>query len=113
MARMTSGVHWVVERNPTGPRRCPMDDRKQFTYDLRMSTLDERVARRRRTWSGGVARDMAHLASIDRAQWSETTPEERIGLIWSLVTDALALEGHDGPPPRLQRSLGGIRPLRG
>jgi hypothetical protein len=45
--------------------------------------------------------------------WLAMTPAERVGAMWSLVEDSLAFEGHRGPAPRLQRSIGGVRPLRG
>jgi hypothetical protein len=41
------------------------------------------------------------------------TPAERLKLMWSLVEDSLALKGEHGPAPRLQRSVGGVRPLKG
>lgn len=78
--------------------------------------MSERAARaqaRRQTWSGGVARSFEQMAEIDLDFWLAMTPEQRLLAMWSLVEEGLALEGNDGAPPRLQRSVGGVRPLRG
>ena len=78
-----------------------------------MSNPSERAQRRRATWSGGIAKDHQELERIDAEQSRELSPAARLALIWSLIEDSLALEGYDGPPLRLERSVFGIRPLRG
>jgi hypothetical protein len=78
-----------------------------------MSNERERAARRRETWSGGVAASFQELEEVDLKQALELSPRERLGLVWSLVEDSLAFGGNHGPTPRLQRSVGGVRPLRG
>jgi hypothetical protein len=78
-----------------------------------MPSDPERAARRRETWSGGVAASFEELEELDLKQALELSPRDRLGLVWSLVEDSLALGGNHGPTPRLQRSVGGVRPLRG
>jgi hypothetical protein len=78
-----------------------------------MSTPSERAEARRQTWTGGVASSFAEMDQRDLEFWLAMTPAERVGAMWSLVEDSLAFEGHRGPAPRLQRSTGGVRPLRG
>ena len=78
-----------------------------------MTASEQRAARRRATWTGGVASSVEELEEIDLEQWLACPPVERIRTIWSLVEDSLALGGNHGPLPRLQRSIGGVRPLRG
>jgi hypothetical protein len=52
------------------------------------------------------------MEEIDRDFWLAMTPEDRLRATWSLVEDSLALEGADGSLPRLQKAIGGVRPLR-
>jgi hypothetical protein len=52
------------------------------------------------------------MEEIDLDFWMRMTPEDRLRAMWSLVEDSLALEGTGGSPPRLQKSIGGVRPLR-
>jgi len=68
-----------------------------------------RAEERRRTWRGGVARSFEEMADVDLDFWLAMTPEDRLRAMWSVVEDELALQGENGPPPRLQRSVGGIR----
>ena len=84
-----------------------------FCYDSGMDDAASRAARRRAEWTGGVARSFAEMDEIDLDFWLAMTPEARVRTMWSIVEDALALKGHRGPAPRLQRSVGGVRPLRG
>jgi len=70
---------------------------------------EKRAEERRRTWRGGVARSFDEMAEVDLEFWLAMTPEDRLRAMWSLVEDQLALQGQNGPPPRLQRSVGGIR----
>jgi hypothetical protein len=72
-----------------------------------------RAEERRRTWQGGIARSFEAMADIDLDFWLGMTPEDRLRAMWSVVEDELALQGENGPPPRLQRSVGGIRPREG
>lgn len=78
-----------------------------------MSTPSERAAARRQTWTGGVAHSFAEMDQRDLEFWLAMTPAARVLAMWSLVEDSLAFAEHRGPAPRLQRSTGGVRPLRG
>jgi len=74
-----------------------------------MLAREKRAEERPRTWHGGVARSFDEMAEVDLEFWLAMTPEDRLRAMWSLVEDQLALQGQNGPPPRLQRSVGGIR----
>lgn len=78
-----------------------------------MSTREDRAAHRRATWSGGKVSSFQAIEELDEEQSEQISPAARLGLVWSLVEDSLALGGYRGPAPRLQRSVGGVRPLRG
>ena len=73
-------------------------------------TEEARRARRRREWKGGVARSFEELATTDLDFWLSMTPAARMRAMWSITEDVLALQGDHGPTPRLQRSVGGVRP---
>jgi hypothetical protein len=73
----------------------------------------DRAEQRRRTWVGGVASSFETLDQIDLDAWLAQSPVDRLRTVWSLVEDTLSLRGQDGATPRLQRSVGGVRPLRG
>jgi hypothetical protein len=74
---------------------------------------DERRRLRRATWHGGVAHSFEEMERADLAFWLAMTPEDRLRAMWSIVEDTLALKGEHGPAPRLQRSVGGVRPRKG
>ena len=78
-----------------------------------MASAEERRATRLATWTGGVAKSFEEMEAIDLEHALSVPREERLLAMWSLVEDSLALQGHDGPSPRLQRLVGGVRPLRG
>lgn len=78
-----------------------------------MSTPEERAEARRKTWTGGVASSFVEMDERDLDFWLSMSPAERLRAMWSLVEDSLALQEQRGPTPRLQRSVGGARPLRG
>jgi hypothetical protein len=78
-----------------------------------MSSAAERAARRRATWSGGVARSFAEADERDAEFWRAATPEERLRAVTELTVEMLVMEGVREPSPRLQRSVGGTRPRRG
>ena len=86
-------------------------------YNALMSDDDsaraQRAEERRRTWRGGVVQSFAEMADVDLDFWLAMTPEDRLRAMWSVVEDELALQGENGPPPRLQRSVGGIRATKG
>jgi hypothetical protein len=73
-------------------------------------SFEERAARRRSTWTGGVAGSFEEMEKLDLAFWLRATPAERLRAVYELNLELMALGGHRGPPPRLQRSVGGVRP---
>lgn len=77
-----------------------------------MPTAEERRRIRLETWTGGVARSFSEMEEADLDFWLALSGVERLKLVWSLVEDQLALRGDHGAPPRLQRLVGGVRPLR-
>jgi hypothetical protein len=77
-----------------------------------MDDAARRAARRRVQWTGGVAHSFEEMDEIDLDYWLAFTPANRVRAMWSIVEDGLVLKGHRGPAPRLQRSVGGIRPSR-
>src|SRR5262245_38635526 len=77
---------------------------------MSMRDADARAAARRATWQGGVARSFREMEDVDLDFWLSATPEVRVGAVWELMEELRALQGDDGPAPRLQRSVGGVRP---
>jgi hypothetical protein len=83
-------------------------------FVLAFNTMSsERAEQRRRTWSGGVAQSFEELDRLDLDGWLALAAADRVRFVWSLVEDSLSLRGQNGPTPRLLRSTGGVRPLRG
>ena len=78
-----------------------------------VSSPEERREIRLATWTGGVAHSFVEMDAIDFEFWLAMAPAERLKMVWSLVEDGLALQGNHGSTPRLQRLVGGVRPLRG
>ncbi len=76
-------------------------------------SFEARAAARRTTWQGGVARSFEEMEARDLEFWLRASPAERIRAVHLLSFEIARLKGDDGPPPRLQRSLGGVRPRVG
>jgi len=91
-------------------RRC--GDRRSVLNSRSVSTAEERRRIRQQQWGGGVARSFAEMEQADLEFWLTMEPADRLRMVWSLVEDSLALQGSHGPSPRLQRLVGGVRPLR-
>jgi hypothetical protein len=72
-----------------------------------------RAEERRRTWTGGVAHGFAEMEKADLEFWMSATPEQRILGVTQLIDEMRGIRGDRGPTPRLQRTVGGVRPLRG
>lgn len=72
-------------------------------------SFEARAAARRVTWQGGVARSFEEMEERDLEFWLRASPAERIRAVHLLSLEVARLRGDDGPPPRLQRSLGGVR----
>lgn len=72
-------------------------------------SFEERAARRRASWSGGVAASFEEMADADLEFWLRATPGERVRAVYQLNLEIDAIKGGDGSPSRLQRSLGGVR----
>ena len=79
----------------------------------RPESAEERAERRRRTWTGGVARSFDEAEQMDLAFWQSMTPVERIRATTELIFEMPWEEGRVGPSDRLQRAVGGVRPLKG
>jgi hypothetical protein len=72
-----------------------------------------RAAKRRATWSGGVARGFVEAEEADLAFWRSATVEQRLqGLLELLAASGLQTE-HDAVERRHSRLVGGVRALRG
>jgi hypothetical protein len=50
---------------------------------------------------------------MDLDFWLAATAQERLRAVTQLIEEMRMMEGDSGPPPRLQRAVGGTRPLRG
>lgn len=72
--------------------------------------MSSRAAQRRETWFAGVAHSSAEADTLDVEFWLQATPEERILGVTELIGEMITMEGGHGSPPRLQRTLGGVRP---
>jgi hypothetical protein len=68
---------------------------------------------RRRTLVFGRVSSFAALEEADLDFWSRRSLGEKFQATIELLRDSWYLEGNDGPIPRLDRSVGGIRKLRG
>jgi hypothetical protein len=84
-----------------------------MSSDRSRSSQEFRAESRRQSWSGGVATSFEDMERIDLEWWLAQSPAERLRAMWGLVEDTLALVEQHGSTPRLQRSVGGVRPLRG
>ena len=78
-----------------------------------MESREERAERRRRTWTGGVARSFEEADEMDLEFWMNATPAERLRGVTQLVFEMHEWAGDGGSPPRLQRAVGGVRKRRG
>jgi hypothetical protein len=63
-------------------------------------------------WTGGVAHGFSEMEEADLAFWMVATPAERIRGVTMLIDEMCAMGGERGPTPRLQRTVGGVRPQR-
>lgn len=64
-----------------------------------MDSRSERAARRRRTWTGGVACSHAEAEEADIEFWARATPAERVRGLTELVNEMYALGANDGSAP--------------
>lgn len=81
-----------------------------------MTEDEEREARRARRRQGmrfGRVSSFAALEQADLEFWRNASLGEKFQATLELVRDSWYLEGNDGPVPRLDRSVGGVRKLRG
>ncbi|HEX4386741.1 MAG TPA: hypothetical protein VH083_27490 [Myxococcales bacterium] len=68
---------------------------------------------RRRTLVFGRVASFAALEEADIDFWSQRTLGEKFQATIELVRDSWYLQGNNGPVPRLDRSVGGVRKLGG
>ena len=73
-----------------------------------MSDFEERAARRRRTWTGGVSKTFSEHEARGLVFWAEAPPAARLQAMWDAIIEAWIVQGKNGPPPRLQGSLVGV-----
>lgn len=69
----------------------------------------DRARRRRATWCSGVAHGSEQALRADLAFWQQASPSERLTAVRRMVDEAWLMQGGHGPPPRLERSIGGVR----
>ena len=74
---------------------------------------DERREKRRQGLVFGRVSSFEALAQADLEFWSRATLAEKFQATLEVVRDSWYLEGNDGPVPRLDRRIGGVRKLRG
>jgi hypothetical protein len=79
-----------------------------------MDEREARAERRRREWTGGVARSFAEMEEVDLDWWLRVKPEDRLGYVFDMYDEQMALQDprHEAAR-RLQRTVGGVRPRRG
>ena len=70
-------------------------------------------AKRRATWTGGVAHSFAEADDMDVAFWAASTPAERVRGVTQLIEEVATMAESGESPPRLQRAVGGVRLRRG
>lgn len=97
--------------SPGGVGKRPTAARRAILYF--MSSPEERAALRLATWRGGVAHSFAAADDADLDFWLAATHAERLRAVTELIDEMRAMMGEDGPTPRLQRSVGGVRPRKG
>jgi hypothetical protein len=68
-----------------------------------------RAASRRQNWTG-VAHGFEEMEEADLKFWMAATPAERVRGVTMLIDEMRSIRGEHGPSPRLQRSIGGVRP---
>lgn len=73
---------------------------------------EERARLRRSRWSGGRVSSDEH-ARLDADFWRDATFEERLAAAWEMAQMVWSMENPDGPPLRLDRSVGGVRRREG
>jgi hypothetical protein len=73
-----------------------------------------RAERRRREWTGGVARSAAEMEEVSLDWWLAMAPEERLGCVFDMWDEQMRIEdpNHEATG-RLQRAVGGVRPRGG
>jgi hypothetical protein len=81
-------------------------------YALDVDPRERRAEHRRQTWQGGVVKSFDDAEKMDLEFWLSQTPEGRLRALTDLVYEMMGSDS-DGAPPRLQRAVGGVRPLKG
>jgi hypothetical protein len=79
-----------------------------------VSRPNARAEERRRTWTGGVARNRSEMESASTDFWLAMTPEDRIACVFEMWDEQMRLQDPEHEPSqRLQRATGGVRPRKG
>jgi hypothetical protein len=74
-----------------------------------MSDPATRAARRRAEWTGGKASSFEALERLDLDAWVAIPGSEKLGMVFEMWFEQ-SREATDEATPRLQRSVGGVRP---
>lgn len=84
------------------------------TTELPRDALERqaRAEARRGSLRYGSAKSFEELEAKGVAFWQEVDLSAKFQATIELVRDSWYLAGNDGPPPRLDRSAYGVRPLR-
>ena len=64
-------------------------------------------------WTAGRVRRGPEAEDAEIEFWLSAPPSIRLAAVWQMVEERWLMEGVDGPPPRLERSLFGVRRGRG
>lgn len=73
---------------------------------------EARAARRRATWSSGVARSFDELDARGLEFWANAAPSAKLQAMWDAIVEAWVIQGNHGPPPRFDGSASGVGRFR-
>ena len=102
---------WLAARRPGKQARSPRVEYARGVDDA--AARSERANQRRKSWVGGVAHSFAEMEERDLELWMAATPGGRVRGVTQLLHEMLIPGGACGSGARLQRAVGGVRPLRG
>jgi hypothetical protein len=106
----------VVRRAAPGmPRTEPPAHARAVPAKLEVVPYSNpRAEERRRTWTGGVARNHEEMDSVSTDFWLAMTPEDRIGCVFEMWDEQTPPQDLDHEASgRLQRATGGVRSRKG
>ena len=78
-----------------------------------VAEAEERARLRRARWTGGVTTH-AGMTAVSAELWRAVSPDDRLGYVFDMWNEQSSLKDPSyEASPRLQRSVGGVRPRRG